>query len=147
MRTALITGGAGFFGSLLKKHLLDAGVICVSIDLQKDDTLHPNLTAIQGDIRDPALLHSICRDHPFDVVFHCAAILAHAVQDKKFLWSCNVDGTRRVAQAMKEWKIPRIIHQSWKDVNVPGDTKEKNEKDDFVQFKDLIPTWTRLNPG
>ena len=112
MRTALITGGAGFFGSLLKKHLLDAGVTCVSIDLQKDDVSHPNLTAIQGDIRNRALLDDVCSCHTFDAVFHCAAILAHAVQDKKFLWSCNVDGTRILAEAAQHWKIPRIIFLS-----------------------------------
>jgi len=36
MKNVLITGGAGFFGSLLKQTLLDRGYLCVSIDLEKD---------------------------------------------------------------------------------------------------------------
>jgi len=33
----------------------------------------------------------------FEKVCHCAAILAHAVKDKRRLWSGNVEGTRVVA--------------------------------------------------
>jgi nucleoside-diphosphate-sugar epimerase len=34
MRTLLITGGAGFFGSILARRLLADGFRCVSVDLQ-----------------------------------------------------------------------------------------------------------------
>ncbi|CCY24467.1 nucleoside-diphosphate-sugar epimerase [Brachyspira sp. CAG:484] len=37
MGTYLITGGAGFFGSILKEELLNKGHTCVSIDLEPDD--------------------------------------------------------------------------------------------------------------
>lgn len=37
MKTYLVTGGAGFFGSILKKELLNLGFNVVSIDLQHDD--------------------------------------------------------------------------------------------------------------
>ena len=40
MKSYLITGGAGFFGTILKKHLLSNGAKCVSIDLEKDDFKH-----------------------------------------------------------------------------------------------------------
>ena len=40
MNTYLITGGAGFFGSILKEILLAGGNRCVSIDLEPDNFEH-----------------------------------------------------------------------------------------------------------
>ena len=41
-------------------------------------------------------------------VVHCAAMLAHAVNDKKFLWASNVDGTRNVMEAMRLHGVPQM---------------------------------------
>lgn len=109
MKTVLITGGAGFLGELLKKHLLEREFNCVSIDLEKDYFFHPNLISIQGDIRDNILLENIFNKHNFDAIFHCAAILAHAVKDNSFLWSSNVDGTRNIAEFAKKYCIKKVI--------------------------------------
>ncbi|HMK90698.1 MAG TPA: NAD(P)-dependent oxidoreductase [Methylocystis sp.] len=95
----LVTGGAGFFGSLLVKRLLAEGERCVVIDLQPCQTKHERLTAIKGDIRDATLVERLFAQHRFRTVYHCAAILAHAVKDRSFLWQSNVDGTRNVAEA------------------------------------------------
>lgn len=40
----LVTGGAGFFGRILKRFLLDKGLSCVSIDVEPDDDSHDRLT-------------------------------------------------------------------------------------------------------
>lgn len=109
MTTALITGGAGFFGGVLIQRLLDDGVRVVSIDLQPDDRRHPDFRAIQGDIRNPELMEKIFRETSFDVIYHCAAILAHAVKDENFLWTSNVLGTRVVAESARRHKVPRLI--------------------------------------
>ena len=79
----LITGGAGFFGSILKEELLNLGYKCTSIDLEFDDFNHENYTAIQGDIRDIELLERVFSEQKFDVIFHCAALLAHVNKDIK----------------------------------------------------------------
>jgi UDP-glucose 4-epimerase len=112
VRNVLITGGAGFFGELLKNKLLSDGVACVSIDLEKDRTSHPGLTSVQGDIRDTDLMARVFSQDRFDAVFHCAAILAHSVKDKKYLWSCNVDGTRTVAELAGKHGVPKIVFTS-----------------------------------
>lgn len=112
MKTILLTGGAGFFGSIVKQELLNKGFRVVSIDLEKDDIKHKNLTAVRGDIRNKTLMRNIARKHRFDAIFHVAAILAHAVKDKDFLWTSNVDGTRNVAEIAKEFKIPKVVFTS-----------------------------------
>jgi UDP-glucose 4-epimerase len=108
----LVTGGSGFFGGLLEESLLASGNAVVNIDLEKDERQHENLISLQGDIRDRALLEKIFSEHKFDAVFHCAAILAHAVSDQDFLWTSNVDGTRRVAEAAKKHGVGKIIFLS-----------------------------------
>ncbi|TSC60727.1 MAG: NAD-dependent epimerase/dehydratase [Candidatus Peregrinibacteria bacterium Greene0416_62] len=105
----LVTGGAGFFGGILKHEILKRGHTCVSIDLERDDDIHPQLVSVQGDIRDRALMERLCSGNKFDAVMHCAAILAHAVNDKQFLWSCNVEGTRSVAECAKRFGIRKIV--------------------------------------
>jgi len=112
MTDVLVTGGAGFFGELLKKRLLKMGYHCVSIDLEKDDLTHPNLRTIQADITDRDAMDKIFSEHKFHTVYHCAAILAHAVKDMDFLWRCNVDGTRNIAEMSKKHKVKKLVFTS-----------------------------------
>ena len=85
---------------------------CTNIDLVRDEDTHPALTSIQGDIRDPALLTRLFAEHNFAAVFHCAAMLAHDVQDDNLLWTSNVDGTRLVAEAALAAGVHKFINIS-----------------------------------
>jgi UDP-glucose 4-epimerase len=112
MKSILLTGGVGFFGDIIKKELVDNGFRVISIDLEKDDFVHDNFTAIQGDIRDLQLMEKIASEDRFDAIFHIAAMLAHAVKDKNFLWTSNVDGTRNVAEVARRFNIPKVVFTS-----------------------------------
>jgi nucleoside-diphosphate-sugar epimerase len=109
MSPILITGGAGFFGSLLTKRLLDNGKHCVVLDIQPVDMRHPRLVAVQGDIRDVRCVRELFSRYRFSDVYHCAAILSHAVDDKQFLWESNVYGTRNVAAAAADFGTKAIV--------------------------------------
>ena len=98
MKTYLITGGAGFYGSILKRELIKEGNFCVSIDLETDNYEHSNFIAIKGDIRDKNALDSIFSKYKFDAIFHCAALLAHDTKKKDDLWTSNVDGTKNIVE-------------------------------------------------
>ncbi len=131
-KTVLLTGGAGFFGELLKIELLNRNFKCVSIDLENDIYKHKNLVSIKGDIRNMATLEDLAKKYKFDAIFHIAAILAHAVKDKNFLWTSNVDGTENIAELAKEYGIKKVIFTSsnclWaKNFNRPVTEDDKPE--------------------
>ncbi|HEY2177191.1 MAG TPA: NAD(P)-dependent oxidoreductase [Caulobacteraceae bacterium] len=112
MSAVLITGGAGFFGSILSQRLLADGVKCVILDLETPEFIHPGLTTVKGDIRDARLVDELFAAWRFRTVYHCAAILAHAVKDKAFLWESNVDGTANIASAAARWGTDTIVFLS-----------------------------------
>ncbi len=105
----LITGGAGFFGTILKQYFLAQGAECVSIDIEPDSLTHPNFTAIQGDINDSALMEQLFSTHKFDAIFHCAALLAHVKKDLGRLWHANVDGTQNVYDFAIKYGVKKIV--------------------------------------
>lgn len=111
-KTCLLTGGSGFFGDVLKRTLLDQGWNCVNLDPVPDPHQHPALTSYVGSILDEALLDRIGRQHRFDAVFHCAALLAHDVSDQRLLWRTNVEGTRKVAEFARKFEIPKLVYTS-----------------------------------
>lgn len=93
----------------MRARLLDEGFDCVSIDLQPDPVVHPRLRSVQGDIRDRILVRQLFSEHRFEAVFHCAAILAHAVKDSGFLWSSNVDGTAVLAEEAAAHEVSKFV--------------------------------------
>lgn len=105
----LITGGAGFFGSILKEELINNGDFVYSIDLQKDEYVHKNFKSIKGDIRDVNLLKKISKEYKFDAIIHCAALLAHEVKNKDDLWTSNVDGTKNMVDFAIENNCKKIL--------------------------------------
>jgi UDP-glucose 4-epimerase len=112
MPHVLITGGSGFFGGILKRRLLADGYSCINIDLVADPDQHPQLTSIQGDLRDKALLANLFREHSISAVMHCAALLAHGSMDEKELWSSNVEGTRNLADACRASRVRKLVFTS-----------------------------------
>jgi nucleoside-diphosphate-sugar epimerase len=112
MGEVLVTGGSGFFGGILKRELLARGYSVTNIDVIPDPDRHTALNSVQGDIRDEALLDSLFGSRRFDAVFHCAAMLAHGSMDEKLLWTSNVDGTRRLAEACRKRGVGKLVFTS-----------------------------------
>ena len=75
MKNILITGGAGYVGSVLVPFLLKKNYKITVLDLMiYGETLsqHSNLKIIKGDIRDRGLLNKIIKN--IDTVIHLACI-------------------------------------------------------------------------
>lgn len=112
MPHVLVTGGAGFFGGILKRHLLRHRYHVTSIDRAPDANWHPHLTKITGDIRDPWLLNSVFRRARYEAVFHCAAVVPRGRTSEEDLWTTNVDATRKIAKACQAAEVPKLIFTS-----------------------------------
>jgi UDP-glucose 4-epimerase len=97
---------------VLKRRLLDSGWSVVNVDLQQDDMTHEGLRSVQGDIRDRDTVARLLTEHQVDAVFHCAAILAHAVKDTRFLWTSNVEGTRVLAREAARKGVRKLVFTS-----------------------------------
>jgi nucleoside-diphosphate-sugar epimerase len=104
-----ITGGSGFLGINLIRHLLAKGYDIVSFDLLPFNYPERNhITEISGDIRDKAALSKAMAGSTF--VVHTAAALP--LYTKKDIMTTDVDGTCNVLEAAEENKVKRVIHIS-----------------------------------
>lgn len=106
----LVTGGSGFLGINLIRHLLDKGYDVSSIDLIKFD--YPDcinrIREVQGDIRDVPALDRAMQGANF--VIHCAAALPlYSTAD---IMSTDVQGTRNVLDSAWRAGVTRVIHIS-----------------------------------
>ncbi len=129
MADYLVTGGAGFVGTLLVKRLLQDGHRVVSIDLVPATITHSDLNSVQGDIRDRSMLDRVFSRHKVAAVFHCAALLAHGSISKAELMSHNAYGTQVLAEAVAAAGVPKVIYLSsnclWaRDFDHPVDEAE-----------------------
>jgi nucleoside-diphosphate-sugar epimerase len=108
-QTYLVTGGAGFLGINLVRHLLERGHNVVSLDVS--DFSYPErsrITECKGDIRDKSAVDNALED--VDVVIHTAAALP--LYKPEDIYSTDIDGLRNVLQASYEHKVTRCIHIS-----------------------------------
>ena len=101
--TVLITGGAGFLGSLITPMLLEKSydvtifdVFFWGVDALLPVADHPNLQVLEGDIRDKESLIKVMAGK--DIIIHLAAIVGYPAcdNDPEVAHSTNVDGTRNV---------------------------------------------------
>jgi nucleoside-diphosphate-sugar epimerase len=106
---ALITGGSGYFGSLLRDRLRARGRRVRVFDLSDADDRPPDVEFVQGDIRNPARLVEAVRG--CDTVLHCVAQVPLA-KDKKLFESVNVHGTRNLLQAAHDHHARKVIYVS-----------------------------------
>jgi len=112
VKNVLVTGGSGFFGSILKNRLLSEGFRVVNLDLVADPDQHPQLKSVRGDIRDASLVDALFAEEKFDAVMHCAAMLAHEKIADSELWTSNVDGTRTLAEAARRTGVKAFVFTS-----------------------------------
>jgi nucleoside-diphosphate-sugar epimerase len=112
MPTILVTGGAGFFGGIVVRMLLEQGHRCISIDLQPHDYSDPRLLTVQADIRDLDRLRAVVTQELPQAIIHCAAVMSTGGEGDEFLWSSNVEGTRNIAEVAKENGIKRVVYVS-----------------------------------
>lgn len=120
----LITGGAGYIGSLLTGELLRAGHRVTVLDklLFGGDSLmaylpNPNFHFVKSDVWEPRALREAVKgdESPPDSIVHLAAIVgfpACQAVGREVAWRYNVETTQRVFEQAEELGAGRFIFSS-----------------------------------
>ncbi|MEX2624588.1 MAG: dTDP-glucose 4,6-dehydratase [Acidimicrobiia bacterium] len=126
-RRYLVTGGAGFIGSNLVRHLLRADPTgqVTNLDLLTYAGVQATVDEIdqidrhrfiEGDIRDPAVVDEVVQGH--DVVIHLAAEthVDRSIGSPVVFSDTNVAGTAVLLEASRRHLVERFIHVSTDEV-------------------------------
>ena len=114
----VVTGGAGFIGSTLVRHLLRSGHEVVVLDdfsAGKESNLAGvagPLTVVRGSIVDAGLVADVFSKA--DGVFHLAAVASvqRSMEEPLFCHAVNVTGTVNVLAAARSLGVPRVVLSS-----------------------------------
>jgi UDP-glucose 4-epimerase len=122
LKKLLITGGAGYIGSILTSYLIDSGYDVVVIDdLSSGSAIDSRATFIKASILDkPALQRALTG---INAVIHCAAksLVEESVSNPESYKKVNTEGTRVLLEAMCIANVEKIIFSS--TAAVYGDAK------------------------
>ena len=109
-KTILVTGGSGYFGSILVDRALTSGNRVRVLDLNPPDPRPgADVEAVVGDVRDIDVVRSASEGA--DVVLHNVAQVPLA-KDRELFWSVNVVGTANVLLAAREAKVAKVVSTS-----------------------------------
>jgi len=113
----LVTGGAGYIGSVTTELLLDSGHDAVVLDnLERGWTgaLDPRADFVEGDLRDRDHVARLMRDVRPDAVVHFAAyaLVAESMEKPEMYFGNNVGGGANLIEAMLAADVDRIVFSS-----------------------------------
>jgi UDP-glucose 4-epimerase len=115
---ALVTGGAGYIGSVVVEELLLAGAerVVALDDLSKGhaDAVTSPAVLVRGDIGDRELVARTCREHRIDIVVHMAArsLVGESVTKPSIYYDTNLSRGLALLDAMVEAGVLRIVFSS-----------------------------------
>jgi UDP-glucose 4-epimerase len=111
----LVTGGAGYIGSVTSRLLLDAGhevVVLDSLTTGFRTAVAPDATFVQADIIDAATV--LTADAGFDAVLHFAGLIAagESMVKPELYWHANVVGSLALLDAVRAAGVPTVVFSS-----------------------------------
>ncbi|MFG3659655.1 UDP-glucose 4-epimerase GalE [Streptomyces sp. NPDC047706] len=109
----LVTGGAGYVGSVVAQHLLEAGhevVVLDNLSTGFREGVPAGASFVEGDVRDAAKW----LDSSFDAVLHFAAFsqVGESVVKPEKYWDNNVGGTMALLAAMRAAGVRKLVFSS-----------------------------------
>jgi UDP-glucose 4-epimerase len=111
----LVTGGAGYIGSVTSRLLLDAGHEVVVLDNVRTgfrDAVAPDATFVEADIADAGKV--LTAGAGFDAVLHFAGLIAagESMAKPELYWHNNTVGSLALLDTVRAAKVPRFIFSS-----------------------------------
>ena len=113
----LVTGGAGYIGSVIVEELIRAGheaTVFDSLARGHVDAVHSAAKLICGMVQDRSLLVQALRERQIDAVIHMAAFIevGESVAHPELFFQNNVVGSLEVVRAMIEAGVTRLVFSS-----------------------------------
>jgi len=135
--SVFVTGGAGYCGSLLVPQLLSRGYKVTVYDtlMFGDDFFpkaNPNLSVVQGDIRDRAKIAQAVSGHDAFVSLACISNDASFELDEKLSTSINMDAFEPMVAAAKAAGVKRFVYASSSSVYGVSDQPDVREDHPLV---------------
>lgn len=125
---AFVTGGTGFVGANLIRHLREQGYAVRALvrpQSRLDNLQGLDVEAVTGDLSDPALAEQL---RGCQVLFHVAAHYSLWRSDREVLHRSNVLGTRNILAAARQAGIERTVYtSSVAAIGVPSSGKVADE--------------------
>jgi UDP-glucose 4-epimerase len=111
----LVTGGAGYVGSVTSRLLLDAGhevVVLDNLSTGFREAVASDATFIEADIRDAGQV--LTPEAGFDAVLHFAGLIAagESMAKPELYWDHNVVRSLALLDAVRAAKVPRLVFSS-----------------------------------
>jgi dihydroflavonol-4-reductase len=137
MKKALVTGAAGFIGSHVVRGLLDDNVEVRALIRPKENTANLkglDIEMMEGDILDGARVKEAIKG--VDTIFHLAAIFAIWMEDWKWIYEVNLQGSRNILwAALKSNHVNRVVYtSSIAAIGVASNKVLNNEDSPFNQY-------------
>jgi UDP-glucose 4-epimerase len=121
----LVTGGAGYIGSIVARHLLEAGhevVVLDNLERGHREAVPDGAELMVADLLDQDAVHNVLAHgangtdtaHGFDAVLHFAALalVSESVSNPERYWRTNVGGTLNLLEAMTAVDVQRLVFSS-----------------------------------
>jgi UDP-glucose 4-epimerase len=117
IRRVLVTGGAGYIGSVIVDQLLDRGIsVFVLDDLSAGhrEAVSPRASFIQGNVGDRDLISALLGQERIEAVIHMAAfaLVAESVAQPGKYVTNNVTAARVLLEAVIDAKVRRFVFSS-----------------------------------
>jgi UDP-glucose 4-epimerase len=143
----LVTGGAGYIGSVTVEHLCSHGESVVVLDnLSRGhrEALVPSIPFYQGSVGDPALIERITHEHPVDSCIHFAAFayVGESVEHPELYFENNVIQGLALLAALLRSGIRRIVFSS--SCATYGEPDTVPIKEDSRQWPASPYGWSKL---
>ena len=113
----LVTGGAGYIGSVVTEELINAGhqaIVYDNLSYGHREAVHPLAAFVKADLLDSETLRGVLREQAIEAVMHMAAfaLVGESVTHPAKYYQNNLVGGLSLLNAMRESGVKRLVFSS-----------------------------------